>query len=70
MNYILVKVEVNMNADRFGGRDSETQLVISDDSEALEEYCVETYGVKPNPEKFEWTYYKIVATSMRILTTS
>ena len=68
MNHILVKVEVNGNADRFGGRDSETQLVVSSDREALEDYCQLTYGVSADPEKFEWTYYKIVETDMRILT--
>lgn len=68
MNYKLVKVNVNGNADRFGGSDSETEIAISTNKEKLEEYCKETYGQSAKKsEKFSWEYYKIVETKILMM---
>jgi len=67
MNYILRKVEVNGNADMFGGRDTETDIALSCYPERLIEYCEKTYNCTPSigkPKSFEWTYYMIVETNL------
>lgn len=67
MNYILEKVSVNANADRFGGRDSVNELAISSDKDALEAYCLETYNESAaDSTKFRWTYYRIVESEILI----
>jgi len=69
MCYILKKVEVNMNADQFGGRDHEKEIAISDSEAVLETYCIDTFGVptKKKEDKFMWEYYVIINSNMIIL---
>jgi hypothetical protein len=70
MNYILKKVEVNGNADMYGGSDTETEIGISKDQRKLIDYCKFTYDCEPSigkPQKFEWVYYTIEETKMIII---
>ena len=70
MNYILKKVEVNMNADQFGGRDTEIEIGISNDVKILKDYCKREFDCEASegkPEKFAWEYYTIIPTTLKIL---
>lgn len=70
MNYILQKVEVNGNADRFGGADTKTDIAVSADIEKLQKYCKETYNQEAfigEPKKFQWNYYTIIVGNLIIL---
>jgi hypothetical protein len=44
MLYLLKKVSVNGNADMYGGRDTETEIAISQSISSLQDYCREKYG--------------------------
>ena len=70
MNHILQKVEVNGNADRFGGTDTEIPIAISGDIKTLKDYCKRTYDEEASvgkPEKFAWNYYTIVPSNLIII---
>lgn len=70
MNYVLKKIEVNGNADRFGGSDYETEIALSDSKEKLQEYCKEKFGYEASvgkPQKYEWLYFMIVETKLIVL---
>ena len=71
MNHLLKHVEVNLNADMFGGSDRVTELAISSDIELLKTVCETAYGCEPSigepPKKFGWEYYMIVETNIIII---
>jgi len=68
MNYKLIKVELNMNADQFGGRDTRTEIAISNEVETLETYCMTTFGATGHkPKKFAYEYYDIVPSTTLIM---
>jgi len=70
MSYILKKVEVNGDADMYGGSNGETKIAISLDIENLKMYCVDNFNSEATigkPETFSWEYYTIVESSLIIL---
>jgi len=70
MLYILKKVEVNGNADRFGGHDYHTEIAISASIDALQNYCKERYGLEASvgkPQQFVWEYFMIVESDLILL---
>jgi len=70
MNYLLKKVEVNGDADQFGGRDTEIEIAISNDVKILKDYCRREFKCEASvgkPEKFVWEYYTIIPTTLKIL---
>ncbi len=67
---MLKKIEVNGNADRFGGSNYETEIAVSVSIEKLQAHCKENYGQEATigkPLAFEWVYFKIVETTLTII---
>jgi hypothetical protein len=67
MIYLLKKIEVNGNADMYGGNDDETEIAISTSIDNLQDYCKKTYNCEASVDKlqkFEWVYFIIVETNL------
>ena len=61
MNYVLIEVESNGNADRHGGSDRHYHRAMSTNKEALIDYCKETYDKEiGQPKPFTWDNYFII----------
>lgn len=61
MNYVLIEVESNGNADRSGGSDRHYHRAMANSKEALVDHCKEKYGKEiGQPKPFNWDNYFII----------
>lgn len=68
MNYKLIEVETNGNADMYGGSDGHYERAISKSESDLYEYCEKTYGKKAGkPDVFSWDNYFIIEATNTII---
>ena len=64
MNYVLIEVELNGNADMYSGSDRHYHRATSKSKELLKDYCKEVYGKEVGkPEKFTWENYFLITES-------
>jgi hypothetical protein len=69
MNYFLVEISTNGNADMYGGSDGHDVKAISNSINKLNDYCEKKYKKKVGkPEIFSWdNYFIIEETKIEIL---
>jgi len=61
MNYQLVEISTNGNADMYGGRDGHEVRAISDNVNALNKYCETMFEKKVGkPKSFSWDNYFVI----------